>query len=57
MYTYDFQATCLFFKQTDGCTYEERCTVIKQFRSRPILFVQEYTRMYILLLMLIVHNG
>lgn len=57
MYTYDFQATCLFFKQTDGCTYEERCTctVIKQFR--PILFVQEYTCMYILLLMLIVHNG
>lgn len=51
MYTYDFQATCLFFKQT----YEERCTVIKQFR--PILFVQEYTCMYILLLMLIVHNG
>lgn len=31
------------------------CTVIKQFR--PILFVQEYTCMYILLLMLIVHNG
>lgn len=29
--------------------------VIKQFR--PILFVQEYTCMYILLLMLIVHNG
>lgn len=57
MYTYDFQATCLFFKQIDGCTYEERCTVIKQFRSRPILFVQEYTCMYILLLMLIVHNG
>lgn len=57
MYTYDFQATCLFFKQTDGCTCEERCTVIKQFR--PILFVQEYTCMYILLLMLmlIVHNG